>query len=800
MTVLTEFLSDARGSLRALLQRPSFTFAAVATLALGIGANTAVFSVLHGILFDPLPYPDPHEIVRFVTNQSRPEMDDVADQSRTFAAVGGYQTAALDYQAAGGPIAARGAYVSRDFFRILGARAVEGRVPTAADDQPGAPRTVVLSHSFWLNEFAADPGVVGLPILLDGAAYRIVGVLEEGFRAPRDEPQVWVPFHPAYPEAASSRGVGMMRTIARLEPGVSREEALKEMRLIDARLAEAYPPISGDRRTVLVPLRENVVGDAGQALWLLAAAAGLVLLTACANLINLLLARGLDRGAELALRKALGASTGRLVRQALAESVVLALGGAALGIAFAAWGVEALVALAPADTPRLENVALDATVLGFAIVPAGVVGLLAGLVPARRVLASGPADALRGARNLGGVSNRSAERWRGGLVAFQLALAVALLTSTGLLLRSFDSLTRVSPGLRAESIVGYELGLPDMRYPTLDKQVGFWRGLIDAAQRRPGIRAAVISEFPLTGATVDHNFIIEGRPPVPEGQEPNIVSRSVAGDYFSLTGVPVIEGRAIDDRDRAESPRVAVVNQAMRDRYFPGQDAVGQRFRWAYSQDWIEIVGVVGDVKQLGLDQPDPAAVYTAYAQADLNWKRWGTLVLSARDGGPVGQGLVRQVVSELDAALPVGRGKTVEMLLSESLAQRRFQLFLLSLFAAVGLALAAIGLYGVAAWFVSRRQAEIGVRMALGADRASIYSFVGRRAAGLATAGMAMGLLGSWGAAGLLESFLFGVRPSDPTTLLAVCATLAVVGAAAVFIPARRAASLDPLTALRHD
>jgi putative ABC transport system permease protein len=595
--------------------------------------------------------------------------------------------------------------------------------------------------------------------------------------------------------------VHFLRTYLRLKPGVSMEAARAEMEALDRRLEEIDPTENTGRRSVLLPLHERVVGDARPALLMLFGAVGFVLLIACANFANLLLARVASRQHEIVVRAALGAGRWRIIRQVVTESVLLALLGGAAGLVLARWGVDLLLALMPGDLPRVDGLDFDATVLLFTLGLSVGTGVLFGLLPALGAARADVGEALKeGARGATGGPVR--HRVRSALVVSEVALALVLLVGAGLLVEAFWRLRTVDPGFRVDDVLTMRIDLPESRYREIPTQAQFRRQLVESLNGLPGVRAAMVSEVPLGGQLLTHNFVIEGRPPVDPGGEPELVSRSVAGDYFRVMDIPVLRGRDLGPEDREGAPLVGVVNEAFVREYFPDGDPVGSRVRWARMDEphWITIVGVVRDVKHFGLGLPEEAAIYTPYAQSLQPWKRWMDLVVRSDAGAQAVAARVKEQVWAIDKQIPVAKVRGMEEVLGASLARERFNASLLGIFAGVALVLAAVGIYGVMAYAVSQRTHEIGVRVALGARPADVLGMVIRQGMALALLGAAIGLAASLALSRLLAGVVEGVSPTAPAAFVGVPLLLLGVALLAVYVPARRATRVDPMVALRYE
>jgi putative ABC transport system permease protein len=793
-------MNELRFALRRLRQSPGFTLVAVLTLALGIGANTAIFSVVNGVLLRPLPYLKPSELVTLKSQQSGPELADIAAQTKSFESIGGVGIQAADYAGATEPIQLELGLVGGDFFQVLGTRAALGRALTAEDDRFGGPQIVVLTNELWQRQFGGDRSVLGRSVTLAGQSYTVAGVLPADFRSPRGALDAFVPVHVFYPLAAKSRGAHLLRVYARLRPGLTIAQAQSELRVIDRRLAVANPDENKNRETTLVPLRDHLVGDIRPALLVLFGAVGLVLLIACANFANLLLARTSTRRQELTVRAALGANRAQLIRQVLMESVLLALLGGAAGLLLGSWGIDALLALRPEDLPRVENVHLDGFVLAFTFLLALATGVLFGVLPAweaTRLQIGGVLSA--GGRSVTG--GRSV--FRSFLVVAELALALALLIGAGLLGRAFSRLTSVAPGFNVDHVLTMRVELPEARYRAVAPQTHFRDQVLENMNALPGAQAAMISELPLGGNAISHNFLIEGRPPLAKGDEPELYNRSVAGDYFKVLGIPLLRGRTLDRDDRAGVPAVGVINEAMANTYFPQADPIGARIRWARSEgvDWITIVGVVGNVRHFGLAAPEEPAIYTPYAQSAQEWKRWSEIVVKTT--GASSPELVRQLKAAIwkaDPLIPVTEIRPMTKVLAVSLAEQRFNTLLLAIFAGVALLLAGVGLYGVLAFLVTQRTREIGIRVALGAQARDVMRLVLRQGMTLSFAGVAVGVALSLAGTRVLAGLLYGISPTDPATFATLAILLVFVALLACVVPARRAMRVDPIIALRHE
>ncbi len=792
---------DIRYGIRSLLKRPAFTAVAVITLALGIGANTAIFSVINAVLLRPLPYAAPERLVTFRSNQSAPDLADVEGNSRTFTKLGGEVLQPLAYTAGAEPVQFQIGQVTGGYFEVFGVMPERGRVITPDDDKTGAPYVVVLTHALWQRQFSGDELIVGKTIPLSGNSYTIIGVMPAGFVSPHDNAEAWTPVHVSNPVAANVRGVHFLRSYGRLAPGTTLEQARAEMQLLDKQLASQNPAESKNRTTVLVALHERLVGDSRNALLIVFAAVSLVLLIACANFANLLLARAAERERELVIRTALGAGRWRLIRQLLTESVLISLAGGAVAVLIAWWGTTLLVALKPASLPRLQEIGVDSRVLAFTFGLALLTGIIFGLVPAWTASRRGVNEGLKeGGRSATG--SRTQQRLRSTFVVVELAIALVLLVGAGLLVKTFWKLRNVDPGFTTDHLLTMRVELPETRYKGVEPQTRFRTQALAGINSLPGVQAAMVSELPLSGDSLNHDFLVESRPPIAPGDEPSVETRSVMGDYFHTMQIPLRRGRDFNPQDFAEkAPLVGIANDALVREYFPNEDPLGKRVRWARNPtvQWITIVGVVGDVKHFGLDLPELPGLYSPYTQINP-WKRWMTFVARTQSDPASMAAAIKQQIWRADAQLPVTKVQTMDEVTGASFAARRFNMLLLTIFSSLALLLAGVGVYGVMSYAVTQRTQEIGIRMALGAQMTDVVKLVLQSGLVLAVIGVVLGLGGAFALTRLMRSLLFAVEPTDGATFVVVTLGLMLVALVACYLPARRATKVDPLVALRYE
>jgi len=795
-------LQDVRYALRSLRRHPVFAFTAILTLALGIGANTAIFSAVYGVLLRPLPYPEPDRLLTIwghhaSIGRETASLPDFLDwrQARSFSGMAAWANATYTVTGTGEPQVVTGAQVTPNYFRVLGVTVPQGR-DFRDEEERGGARVAVLSQGYWQRAYGGRPDVVGRQITLSGAPYTIVGVGARGLALPEDV-DIWAPLQI---DTTLGRRNDFLQVIGRLAPGVSPEAAGVELATIARRLESEYPNSNAGWGVELIGLQERMVGEIRPALLVFMGAVGLVLLIVCANVANLMLARVAAREREVTIRAALGASRRRLVRQLLTESVLLALAGGVLGLGLAVWGVSALRNLDPGTLPRLDEVRLDGGALAFALVLSLGTGLLFGVIPALRVLGFDLRGGLaEGGRALSGT--RSGTRTRTALVLAEVALASVLLVGAALLLRSFVGLQRVDPGFTTHGILTARVTLPRARYDDPARQVAFADALLEHARALPGVSGAALS----TSAPVDDGLsywaiALAGEQPPPEVVQDAVVYRTSA-EFFQTFGLPLIRGRLFASSDRGESTPVAIVSQSLAQRYWPGRDPVGSRLTFGNPTDststWMTVVGVVGDVRQEGAVSPAYPQIYVPFAQVSGR-----SMVVALRTGqDPLALvPSLKQALASVDPNLALSRVTTMEQRVAGTLARPRVNALLLAAFAATALILAALGIYGVIAYSVVQRTREMGIRIALGARAKDVLGLVMRQGLAPVLIGLAIGLAAAAVGSRVLRSLLYGVAATDLATYAAVAAFLAAVAAAASYVPARRAARSDPMTALRTE
>jgi putative ABC transport system permease protein len=812
---MESFLQDCRYALRMLGRNPGFTLIAVLALALGIGANSAIFSIVNAVILKPLPYDKPEQLVQLwmrftnigIPNDqnwvSAPEFVDL-QQNQSLSHLAAISSDSFNINISGAPERIDSAVVSTSFFPLLGVQAQLGRVFLPEEGQPGRQHVVLLSDGLWRRRFGADPAISGRKLVMNGQSYLVVGVLPRDFHLPL-EAEVWTPLVFSSDDLSpNNRGSHSYEVIARIKPGLSFEQARADMDVVSQRIIEQHPDYPYrlyNFRVVTIPLLEQQVGDIKTALWVLMSAVGLVLLIACANVANLLLVRASSREREIAVRQALGVSRWRLIRQLLTESAVLGLLAGALGLFLGYWALRLLTTLAATSFPRVVEAHMDLPVLAFTLLVSLATGILFGLAPAfssRHVTH----DALKeGGR--GGTAGSGSQRLRGALVVAEVALSLTLLVGAGLLIRSFLRLQEVDTGFQPEGVLTMRISLPEQKYAKIEQTRTFYRELLDRIRQLPGVNAAGgATGLPLSGTGWSGTTTVDSQAVQPRDATPEADQRPVFPGYFEALGIPLVRGRYFEQRDNEKGAPVAIIDETMAKTYWPNEDPIGKRIKDGGSQStwpWRTIVGVVRHVRYRTLESPSRVELYWPYDQTSFALGSMSLAIHTSSDPRSLA-GVVQKQVQALDPDQPVYRIRTMSELMSESMARRRLSMLLLAIFAGVALALAAVGIYGIMSYSVAQRAHEVGIRMALGARSSDVVRMVLGQSLGLTLAGIFVGLLGSLALTNFLSSLLFDVKATDATTFLLVAVILAGVALVASFVPAYRATTVDPVNALRQE
>ena len=797
-------ITDLRYALRQLLKAPGFTAVAILTLALGIGANTAVFSVVDAVLLRALPYHNSERLIDIATTNpagdrdgvSIPEFEDLRSQIRSLEDLTAFQSQSVNVTGGERPDRIRGAFVAANFFEVFRLSPVLGRTLLKGEDQAGGQRIAVVNEKLWRERLNGSADLADKKLILNGEPYSVVGVISSAFQHPFDpDVQVWLPMV-RYPGSTARRDSRFLSLVGHLNPGVGLAQAQAEANTTASQFAAAYPKENAGRGLKIDFYREFVVGNVRSMLLLLFAAAGAILLIACANLANLLLARGLARQREMSVRAALGASRWRLVRQLLTETTVLGVAGGGAGVLLAHWGLWGLLKL-PQNFVSAEETVIDTRIFFFALALAIVTGWLFGLVPALQLARTELQSGLKeGGRGSGGGARWN--RMRGGFVVAQVAFSILLLIAAGLLIRSFGKLLQADIGFESKNLLTLEYRLPRAKYTQPDAPWNFHQQVLDRVQQIPGVKsAALVRGLPFTGNTGPDGIALLDRAAPPAGREPQVLLNQATGTYFSTAQIPLVRGRLFGDEDRADTPPVFVINQTMARRFWPDQDPIGKQIKILEDDITGSVVGVVGDTKQFNLrDEPTPQ-LYGAYSQQPIFF---ATLVVRTTVAPMTLAESVRQAIWRVDPDQPMWKIRPVELLVERSVADRRFVLALMTIFAALALALTVIGLYGVISYLVNQRTQEIGIRMALGAQMRHIMQLILKHGVVLVALGVVVGLGAAVVLTRLMSHMLYGVTATDPVTFAAIGLLLTVVALVACYLPARRAAQVDPVIALRSE
>ncbi|HEV2885146.1 MAG TPA: ABC transporter permease [Pyrinomonadaceae bacterium] len=796
---------DVRYGVRGFFKRPAFTIVALIALALGIGANTAIFSLVNAVLLRPLPFAEPDRLIWVYGNirnggnrASVAPLDylDFRAQNTTFEqfAASFSIPQALNLTGVGEPERLSTAAVTGNYFQTLGVMPAMGRPFQFENETPAHSQVAILSHALWQRRFGGDPAIVGKKITLDGRSFEITGVMPQAFTFPGTA-DVWVPINFDAGPGMKQRKAHFIRPIGRLKPGVTIEQAQADTDVIARRMEEAYPETNTGWSLRLIPLQEQLVGNIRTTLLILFGAVGFVLLIACANVANLLLVRAATREKEIALRTALGAGRLRIVRQMITESVLLALMGGVLGALLAVWGVELLVKLSAGSIPSTAQVNIDLTVLGFTLAVSVLTGLLFGLAPALRTMKLNLSESLKeGGRAAGETSPRN--RTRSVLVVIESAVAVVLLIGAGLLIRSFVELQNTNPGFDAQNVLTMRVDLPREKYPNPEKAGNFFSQLEDRVESLPGVETVgFITELPLSGQPNDSPFTVEGRPPAGPDQRMGADFRRVNQNYLQAMRIPLLRGRNFTEQEPRESAKVLIISELLASNVFPNEDPLGKRLVLAVDEKPFEIIGIAGDIRHRSMEAQPLPMMYLPTIQTP------GVNLVIRTQGDPTNvAGAVRKEVQALDPDQPVAAVRAMTDWIDRSVASPRYRTALLGLLALVALVLASTGIYGVMSYSVAQRTHEIGVRMALGAGRLDVLKMVVRQGMTLVIIGVALGLASAFALTRVMASLLFGVTAKDPITFVAVGVLIALVAFIACYIPARRATKVDPLVALRYE
>ncbi len=798
---MDKLFQDIRYGLRALLNKPGFTIVAVLALALGIGANTAIFSVVNSVLLRPLPYPQADRLVMvwedrtslgFPSDTPAPaNFFDWREQQSVFEDMAAIAGRTFSLTGIGEPEKIEGQRVSASFFPLLGVAPIRGRAFLPEDDRPESAPVVIIGHSLWQRRYGGDEGLVNQTISLNGQPHTVIGIMPPDFSFP-DRNEMWVPIAFSQ-EEASLRGGHYLLVVARLKPGISLARARTEMSEIASRLEQQYPQTNTALGAKVVPLHEEMVGDIRPALLILLGAVAFVLLIACANVANLLLARAASRQKETAIRSALGANRSRLVRQFLTESMLLSIMGGAIGLLLAVVGLKSLTALIPPELFRGREISVDAWVLVFTIGISLLTGALFGIVPAIQSAKINLNETLKEGGKGSGTATRG--RLRSALVVAEISLALVLLVGAGLLINSFLRLSNVDAGFNPENLLTVDVVLPPNKYDTRDKRAVFYSQMLERVEALPGVESAgVITNLPLTFKGNNNSFTVEGRPEPPPDQVAIAATRIISSNYFRTMSIRVVSGRGITPQDIADKAQVAVISETMARTHWPGEEALGKRIkmgRYASTAPWITIVGVAANVRQFELESETRPQLYLPYSQVGFFAPRH---LVVRTSGDPLGfVAAVREAVWSVDPDQPVSNVSTMEKIVSESLAGRRLVMLLLGIFAALALLLAAVGIYGVMSYAVTQRTHEIGIRMALGANSRDVLGMVVGNSFKLVAIGVSAGLVSAYFLTRFMRSLLYGVSETDPVTFAVIPVLLALVALVASYIPARRATRVEP-------
>ncbi|HVF89336.1 MAG TPA: ABC transporter permease [Blastocatellia bacterium] len=802
-------VQDLRYGARMLLQKPAFTLVVVVALAVGIGANSAIFSVVNAVLLRPLPYADPERLVMIWMDNSRinvaedwhsfPNYTDYRDQNEVLESIAAFNNRSFNITGSGEPERVEGAWMTGSLLPMLGVSPALGRNFSPEEEQPGKDQIVIIGHGLWQRRFGGDPNILGQSIMLNGSPRTVIGVMPQGFAFPTKASEMWVPIALTQQQMANRNAISY-QVIGKIKPGVTFEQAKANLEMVNRWILNQNPNQEGYGVNPVL-YHDQVVGSVRPALLALLGAVAFVLLIACANVANLLLSRAAARSREIAIRTALGAGRARIIRQLLTESLLLALIGGGVGLLIAYWGLDLLLAISPSDLPRLDQITIDRRVLGFTLGVSLLTGLIFGLVPALQASRPDLTESLKegGRGSSGGIQGK---RIRSGLVVFEVATALVLLICAGLMIKSFMNLQEVRLGFNPDRLLTVRLQLSGTKYREDATATAFYQQLLERVGAMPGVESAsAISTLFLSKTPNSTNFTIEGRAPFAPSEQVEVPVDIVTPGFFKAIGVPLVGGREFTPQDAAGTPDVVIINETMAKRFWQGEDPVGKRFMYGTpgngDPQWMTIVGVVGDVRRTGFDAEVRPETFLPHGQAPAR----GMMLMVRSTSDPTNlTGAVREAVRSIDGDLPVFTVKPMDALLGDMMAQRRLNMLLFAILAGVALILSAVGIYGVIAYSVTQRTHEIGIRMALGAQRRDIVKMVVGQGMALAAGGVGMGILASVLLTRLMTALLYGVSATDLVTFVAISVLLTLVAVVASFIPARRATRVDPMIALRYE
>ena len=802
-------VQDLRYGARMLLQKPAFTFVVVLALAVGIGANSAIFSVVNAVLLRPLPYADPERLVMIWMDNSRinvaedwhsfPNYTDYRDHNEVLESIAAFNNRSFSITGSGEPERVQAAWMTASLIPLLGVSPALGRNFSPEEEQPGKDQVVILGHGLWQRRFGGDANIVGQSIMLNGNPRTVIGVMPQGFAFPAKDSEMWVPIALTQQQMANRNAISY-QVIGRIKPGVSFEQAKANLEMVNRWILNQNPNQEGYGLNAVL-YHDQVVGSVRPAQLALLAAVAFVLLIACANVANLLLSRAAARSREIAIRTALGAGRIRIIRQLLTESLLLALLGGGAGLLIAFWGLDLLLAISPSDLPRLDQITIDRRVLGFTLGVSLLTGLIFGLVPALQASRLALTESLKegGRGSSGGLQGK---RIRSGLVVFEVATTLVLLICAGLMIKSFMNIQNVRLGFNPDRLLTARLQLSGTKYSEDVSATTFYQRLLERVEAMPGVESAsAISTLFLSKTPNSTNFTIEGRAPFAPNEQVEVPVDIVTPGFFKSMGIPLAGGREFTPQDASGTPNVVIINETMAKRFWQGQDPLGKRFMYGTPGDgepqWMTIVGVVGDVRRTGFDAEVRPETFLPHGQAPA---RGMMLVIRSASDPTSLTGAVREAVRSIDGDLPVFTVKPMDALLGDMMAQRRLNMLLFALLAGVALILATVGIYGVMAYSVTQRTHEIGIRMALGAQRKDIVRMVVGQGMALAAAGVGIGILASVLLTRLMTALLYGVSATDLVTFVVISVLLTLVAVVASFIPARRATRVDPMIALRYE